>query len=761
MGAMSQGRWTVFVAVAWVVPLAWLALLPLVMVSDGAVVSSPTAVFGTGRWDDSLIVLETYGETPLRTGDAILAVEGRPVAELVGDGDVATASEADVLSYRVLRPDNNGLDVIRVVEVPLVRYPLVAALAANPHWALTGLGLLVAGTILAWRRKRSRLAALTLGAGAGLLVGLSGQPFGMHAVAVSGATPGWPHLVGEVVLVLGLGAVVVAVWAFPQPSDRLGPAGALLLVGAPYAAYAVWVLAYALPQPAPAQRQAQLDLLLPAAVAAALLVALGLGLGRGRARSVEERLAVRLLVLAALGSVLVMATLDWVPTLLRGSPLLPREVVVLAVVPVVLACWVAAVLAWRLVEIDATLRRSLVQGVIAAAVGGVFVAVASGVNLASGTSVTALVTGGVVALALLPIAVLLRRVAIRAVYGDRAFPNRVVSELRRLEPTTAPESALQEALGLLSRSLRLSYAAVETVGTPGEEAWRVAVGDPRGRPTTVELAVAGTPVGSLEMEVDPLREPFGARDQRLLEDVGTQVGALVQALAGNRELQRTRERLVIAREEERRRLRRDLHDGLGPSLATQLMRLEVARDMVDRDPAEAGALLDQLTDQAEADIAEIRRLVDGLRPPALELGLVTALRERAAQHNQAVAYAPAGLTWSVVSDELGPLPAAVEVAAYRIALEAVTNAIRHSDGTSCEVTIRRLPGALALEIGDDGAGAGTTAGTGVGLGSMRDRAEELGGTCTVSTTPGGGTLVSAVLPVTGPGPTEPVDEEPD
>ena len=620
MGAMSQGRWTVFVAVAWVVPLAWLALLPLVMVSDGAVVSSPTAVFGTGRWDDSLIVLETYGETPLRTGDAILAVEGRPVAELVGDGDVATASEADVLSYRVLRPDNNGLDVIRVVEVPLVRYPLVAALAANPHWALTGLGLLVAGTILAWRRKRSRLAALTLGAGAGLLVGLSGQPFGMHAVAVSGATPGWPHLVGEVVLVLGLGAVVVAVWAFPQPSDRLGPAGALLLVGAPYAAYAVWVLAYALPQPAPAQRQAQLDLLLPAAVAAALLVALGLGLGRGRARSVEERLAVRLLVLAALGSVLVMATLDWVPTLLRGSPLLPREVVVLAVVPVVLACWVAAVLAWRLVEIDATLRRSLVQGVIAAAVGGVFVAVASGVNLASGTSVAALVTGGVVALALLPIAVLLRRVAIRAVYGDRAFPNRVVSELRRLEPATAPESALQEALGLLSRSLRLSYAAVETAGPRARRRGGSRSGTPAAGRRPWSWRWPARRWGRWRWRSTRCASRSGPATSGCSRTSGPRWARWCRRWPATASCSARAQRLVSAREEERRRLRRDLHDGLGPSLATQLMRLEVARDMVDRDPAEAGALLDQLTDQAEADIAEIRRLVDGLRPPALDAG---------------------------------------------------------------------------------------------------------------------------------------------
>jgi signal transduction histidine kinase len=114
----------------------------------------------------------------------------------------------------------------------------------------------------------------------------------------------------------------------------------------------------------------------------------------------------------------------------------------------------------------------------------------------------------------------------------------------------------------------------------------------------------------------------------------------------------------------------------------------------------------------------------------------------------------------VVAEELGPLPAAVEVAAYRIAVEAVTNAVRHSEGTSCTVTLRREEGALRVEIRDDGVGAAGGRDTGVGLGSMRDRAEELGGTCTVSAGPGGGTVVVAVLPMAEPQPAEPGGQEP-
>ena len=361
-----------------------------------------------------------------------------------------------------------------------------------------------------------------------------------------------------------------------------------------------------------------------------------------------------------------------------------------------------------------------------------------------------MVTGAVVVLMLLPAALFLRRIMSRWVYGDRASPGRVVAQLRRLTPATAPEEALEETLAMLSRSLRLSYACIQTTSDPGSEPLFAELGERRAEPTTVVLEVAGTAVGQLLMEVSPMREPFGPRDRRLLEDLGTQVGALVQVLLGNRELQRTRERLVAAREEERRRLRRDLHDGLGPSLASTLMQLEAAHDLVHRDPDAASALIEQLTDQTEAGIAEIRRLVDGLRPPALDqLGLVSALRQRADQHNHAVRLGSPGPVLTVVAEVLTDLPAAVEVAAYRIAVEAVNNAVRHGHASRCVVTLRRVEGGLQVEICDDGTGlvADADAGVGVGVGSMRDRAEELGGTCSVATGPTGGTRVEAYLPL--------------
>jgi signal transduction histidine kinase len=300
----------------------------------------------------------------------------------------------------------------------------------------------------------------------------------------------------------------------------------------------------------------------------------------------------------------------------------------------------------------------------------------------------------------------------------------------------------------LCTSLRLSYAAVEV--DAGNEPIATSIGEARGTPTSVVLEVGGTRLGQLLLEVDPARDPFGSRDRRLLEDVGIQVGALVQSVVMNRELQQSRERLVAAREEERRRLRRDLHDGLGPSLASLAMKLELAHDLVADEPQRAAELVGELADQARGEIAEVRRLVDGLRPPTLDqFGLVTALRQRAEQHNAGTGAGTGtgGMVWQLeASDGLEALPAAIEVAAYRIVLEAVNNARQHAHARTCRVALRRDPDALRLEVADDGVGIPGRPRPGVGLSSMRERAEELGGSFEIQPTEHG-TRLQVRLPL--------------
>jgi signal transduction histidine kinase len=211
----------------------------------------------------------------------------------------------------------------------------------------------------------------------------------------------------------------------------------------------------------------------------------------------------------------------------------------------------------------------------------------------------------------------------------------------------------------------------------------------------------------------------------------------------NTELQRSRESLVSAREEERRRLRRDLHDGVGPQLAALMLELETASDLVS-DNQEASALMAKLSKRASEIVSDVRRSVHALRPPALdELGLVGALREGVLQ------YGPAGLRVSVENpEELSHLPAAVEVACYRIAQEALANVVRHARASHCSIRIRldEDVGALSVEVEDDGRGIRDDDSAGVGMISMRERTEELGGWCTVKPLAGGGTLVRALLP---------------
>jgi signal transduction histidine kinase len=216
------------------------------------------------------------------------------------------------------------------------------------------------------------------------------------------------------------------------------------------------------------------------------------------------------------------------------------------------------------------------------------------------------------------------------------------------------------------------------------------------------------------------------------------------------ELVRQRESLVVAREEERRRLRRDLHDGLGPTLAAVGLRAETAAAQLDAGSvADAQVSLSELSREVEMAMTDVRRLVDGLRPPALdELGLVGAIDQQVRrlegmrQDGRALQISVA----STGSDGLRSLPAAIEVAAYRIAVEAVTNAVRHADADRCDVRID-AGDTLRIEVSDDGRGLAGDARAGTGLESMTARATEVGGHLDLERAPEGGTRVVAVLPL--------------
>jgi signal transduction histidine kinase len=293
------------------------------------------------------------------------------------------------------------------------------------------------------------------------------------------------------------------------------------------------------------------------------------------------------------------------------------------------------------------------------------------------------------------------------------------------------------ALGLHGVEIRDDEGRV-LAGEPG-------TADERAPPVAVPLSAYGRQVGMLRY-----RRPVAAlraRDARLLDDLAGHLGGVVHAHRLTSDLERARESLVLAREEERRRLRRDLHDGLGPALAGHLLRLDVlAGKLGPRSPARGD--VEALRSDLRATVVEVRRVVEGLRPPALdELGLAAALA-----HMSERLTAGSGVVVDLRVDDLPPLSAAVEVATFRIVSEAVTNVVRHAGAAHCEVSVAASAGALRIEVSDDGSvrGGAREEGTGNGMQTMRERAEELRGRLWV--TAERGTTVVAEIPVGSRGP---------
>ncbi len=424
-----------------------------------------------------------------------------------------------------------------------------------------------------------------------------------------------------------------------------------------------------------------------------------------------------------------------------------------------------AILKYRLYDIDILINRTLVYGALSASVVGIYVLVVGGLGAllqVSDNFAISLLATGVVAVVFQPLRNRLQCGVDRLMYGERDQPYRVLSRLgQRLEGTLAPDAALKTIVETVAQALKLPYAAIflkqdDSLVTAAE------YGTPMYEPATLPLIHQKEQVGLLVVAPRAPGEAFTPSDRSLLEDLARQAGVAAHAVRLTTDLQRSRERLVTAREEERRRLRRDLHDGLGPTLAGLTFGLDAARNLLThQEPKDADTLLAELKGQTQEAVLDVRRLVYGLRPPALDdLGLVTAIREQAASHGYLVDDLPDGmkreagrrgrLAFTVEAPELlPPLPAAVEVACYRIAQEAMTNVARHARACVCRVrlSLDAAYEALELEVTDDGVGLSEDRRVGVGLTSMRERAAELGGACAVASTHTGGTRVLARLPL--------------
>ena len=324
-------------------------------------------------------------------------------------------------------------------------------------------------------------------------------------------------------------------------------------------------------------------------------------------------------------------------------------------------------------------------------------------------------------------------------YGQRHDPATASARLSRPLADAEDADVLEALLKALTDTLRLSYA--EVANADGA-AVAVAGSDPSWVTATYPIRRAGHDLG--ELRAGRRGTPLDLRDERLLEAAAAQVGLVLQARALAEELRVAREDLVASVADERRRLRREIHDGVGPTLAGIALGVESAARAVDRDPPRARRLLDDMRSDVAALVDEVRGVVDGLRPSLLdELGLVGSLRLVA---DGLARRGPVAVRVDCDLNEDVELPAAVEVAAYRIVGEALTNVTRHAGATSATVRLRIDGDRLLVAVTDDGGGGAGPREGGTGLGSMRHRVEEVGGTLSIESDRTG-TRVSAVLPL--------------
>jgi len=701
---------------------------------------------------DAPIFVENLLTTPsdLRAGDRLVAVEGQDILELQRQALRGQSADLDyrageTVRYTVLR---GGAE--RELAVPL--YPgLSIGLGALTQQFLGGnqVGdplLLVAVLIVAFvffKRPNNltaqllfvMIAATSASAISWVVSPLSTADSLRTGTLLSAAFfSHWIHFMLEQPLALHV------ILSFPRPSALLRRRWVLpALYGLPIVAFGAM---FALPEPSG----------LPAFMLVALYNLLGILFVIRM--FFTERDAVETAQVRWFGFGFAVSNLGTLVFALSVAGVIPeRLALVNEALPynlVFLVCTAIAILRYRLFDIDVILNRTLVWGGLTAGVVGVYALVVGGLGrlLAVQDDVAlSLLATGLIAVAFSPLRERLQRAVNRLLYGGRGEPYAVLTDLsQRLGMTLLSASVLPTMTQTIAHALKLPYVAV--VLEHGADPHVVAeTGKPTHEPLRLPLIYQTERVGELRLEPRVNETRFGVDELKLLKAIAQQASVAAYAVRLTNELQRSRERLVTTREEERRRLRRDLHDGLGPTLASITLKLDAARNLIHKNPVAADDLLRTLKAQTQAAIGDIRQLVYALRPPALdELGLLGALQEQVRK------YEGGGLFVTFrAPDALPLLSAAVEVAAYRVVQEALANVLHHAQASRCEVTVR-FAERLELGVTDDGIGISPDYRAGVGLHSMRERAEELGGSFAVTARPQGGTCVTASLPVLeGPG----------
>lgn len=411
-----------------------------------------------------------------------------------------------------------------------------------------------------------------------------------------------------------------------------------------------------------------------------------------------------------------------------------------------------AVLRYKLFNINTLIHRTLVYFLLSALIVGLYIAIVIGfgsflvrLGLISGGNALLLqiVATGLIALIFQPLRLYLQEALSKLLFGHRDDPYRVLAGFnQRLALAISPEAVLPTVAETLRETLKLPYVAIELNSDHASGKTQVASGAPVDAQLSLPLVYQSEQIGAMNVGQRNGDELFDQREIRLLSDLAQQVSIAAHTVLLNADLQYSRERLVSAREEERRRLQRDLHDGLGPTLAGLVMQIDAARSLLRDDPDTSIELLTEVKQELQATIAAVRQLVYQLWPISLgQLGLAATLRD----HCENMARSGRIKVELHVEEPLPHLPAAVELACYYIVIEALNNVIRHARAATCWIEIK-ADGALELAIRDDGVGISDGYRSGIGLHSIRERARELGGLCELRAHAEGGTEVWVSLP---------------